>query len=99
MVKLFSGIAHNSCSEDRALQTSRKRVVTVSKACVTPLMLPGTTTITSTVTVKNIRIDFRLLEFLAQNASTHFRTGTSATATHGLEYPVGENKPAAQAGL
>ena len=41
MVKLFSGIAHNSCSEDRALQTSRKRVVTVSKACVTPVILPG----------------------------------------------------------
>ena len=45
IVKLFRGIAHNSCSEDRALQTSRKRVVTVSKACVTPVMLPGTTKI------------------------------------------------------
>ena len=32
MVKLFSGIAHSSCSKDTALQTSRKRVVTVSKA-------------------------------------------------------------------
>ena len=43
MVKLFSGIAHSSCSKDTALQTSRKRVVTVSKAFVTPVMLPGIT--------------------------------------------------------
>ena len=41
MVKLFSGIAHSSCSKDTALQTSRKRVVTVSKAFVTPVMLPS----------------------------------------------------------
>ena len=41
MVKLFSGIAHSSCGKDTALQTSRKRVLTVSKAFVTPVMLPA----------------------------------------------------------
>ena len=56
MVKLFSGIAHNSCSEDTALHTSQKRVVTVSTACVTTVMSPGTTKIMSKITVNNSRM-------------------------------------------
>ena len=56
MGKLFSGIEHNSCSEDTALHTAQKRVVTVSTAGVTTVMSPGTTTITSKITVYNSRM-------------------------------------------
>ena len=41
MVKLFSGIAHNSASEDIALHTSPKSLVKVPQRVLHPVMLPS----------------------------------------------------------
>ena len=41
MVKLFSGIAHSSASEDTALHTSPKSLVTVPQRVLHPVMLPS----------------------------------------------------------
>ena len=41
MVKLFSGIAHNSASEDTALHTSPKSLVKVPQRVLHPVMLPS----------------------------------------------------------
>ena len=81
MVKLFSGIAHDSASEDTALHTSPKSLVTVPQRVLHPVMLPSTSKNKSMVIAKtSARPPVVRNFFLVQDTGMFFRTDIPATA-------------------
>ena len=86
MVKLFSGIAHNSASEDTALHTSPKSLVTVPQRVLHPVMLPSTSKITSMVIAKTSARPRVVRNFLVQDTGMFFRTGIPAKAMQGYGF-------------